>query len=267
MTEHRDLEVGGTTVHLRRTGSGMPLLLLHGVTDSGAVWDRVTGALADRFDVVAPDARGHGRSSRIGEAFAIEALAEDAAAVVRSEFGGPVAVWGHSMGAATAEALAATHPDLVTRVVLEDPPFTGRAPEGEGDVGTDDVLDGIRRTVREVRDADDPIAFARAANPDWDDAELPGWVESKVDFDEAVLARRIVDSDWRALASRIAAPVLLLTGDPARGAIVTEAAAAEFVSLRPGTRVRRFDGAGHNVHREAYDGVLAAVREFLVQPS
>ncbi|GAA2748619.1 alpha/beta fold hydrolase [Amnibacterium kyonggiense] len=260
--EETTVRAGSVELRVRRTGSGEPLLLLHGVTDSGACWSRVAADLADGFAVVAADARGHGRSSRIGQGFGVEDQVEDAAAVLRATADGPVAVWGHSMGAATAAALAAAHPELVSRVVLEDPPFSE---DGDDGPSLEEVRGGIGRMLAEVRAAApaDRIRLARASNPDWDAAELPGWVESKLQFDDQVLDEPIIGGDWRATAERIEAPVLLVTGDPDRGAIVTPSTAAAFAALHPGTALLRFPGAGHNVHREAYDEVLAAVRDFL----
>ena len=52
----------GVRLHYYRTGSGLPLLLAHGVSDNGMCWRRVADALADSFDVVTYDAPSHGRS-------------------------------------------------------------------------------------------------------------------------------------------------------------------------------------------------------------
>ena len=76
--------------------------------------------LADDFHVVAPDARGHGRSSWNGEAFDVVDLADDVAALIRDIDEGPAHVVGLSMGGCTAVALAVRHPELVGRLVLAD---------------------------------------------------------------------------------------------------------------------------------------------------
>src|SRR5215469_15350715 len=49
-------------LHVRREGSGPPVLLLHGLGGDHAVWNGVIRPLAQEFDVLAPDLRGHGRS-------------------------------------------------------------------------------------------------------------------------------------------------------------------------------------------------------------
>src|SRR6185436_11020328 len=57
-------ETNGVKIHYLRTGgSRPPVALLHGLTGSGACWSPFARALEGEFDVVMPDARGHGNSS------------------------------------------------------------------------------------------------------------------------------------------------------------------------------------------------------------
>src|SRR5690349_12956803 len=56
------LDLEGIPFHYARTGSGEPLLLLHGWPEFWLTWKRVMDRLGDRFDLVAPDLRGFGRS-------------------------------------------------------------------------------------------------------------------------------------------------------------------------------------------------------------
>jgi len=57
-------ETNGITIHYLRTGRAKPsVVMLHGLTGNGACWTPVTRALEGEFDVVMPDARGHGGSS------------------------------------------------------------------------------------------------------------------------------------------------------------------------------------------------------------
>ena len=57
-----DLDLGGVRIHYYRRGSGRPLVLAHGMSDSGECWTRVAEALESDFDIVAYDARFHGLS-------------------------------------------------------------------------------------------------------------------------------------------------------------------------------------------------------------
>jgi haloacetate dehalogenase len=57
-----DIGTGGSSVFLRRSGSGPPLLLLHGFPQTHLMWRGVAPLLARRFTVVCADLRGYGRS-------------------------------------------------------------------------------------------------------------------------------------------------------------------------------------------------------------
>jgi 3-oxoadipate enol-lactonase len=108
-------------VYVHRTGDdGTPVLLLHPLALAGSVWDPFARHLATHRQVLAPDARGHGKSSWDGAGFTVEDMAADAAAVIEAAQAGPADVIGMSMGASTALVLAADRPDLVRKLVLAD---------------------------------------------------------------------------------------------------------------------------------------------------
>ena len=114
---------GGPTLNYREWGrpDAAVVLLLHGLTSSSLGWRNVAPALGDRFRVIALDARGHGDSEWTRD-YSFELMRDD---VVRfMEHVGIVAaiVVGHSMGAVTAYELAATRPELIRLLVLEEMP-------------------------------------------------------------------------------------------------------------------------------------------------
>ncbi len=113
----------GTTVNYREWGrpDGAVVLMLHGLTSTGYSWRNVGTALGDRFRVIAPDARGHGESDW-AEDYSFEAMRGDVVGLMeRLGIYGALVV-GHSMGALTAYELAASRPDLVRLLVLEEIP-------------------------------------------------------------------------------------------------------------------------------------------------
>ena len=71
----------GVAIAYERTGSGPPLVLVHGITESRRTWDPLIPSLAERFDVVAVDLRGHGESAKVPP-FDVGTLAED---IVRAD--------------------------------------------------------------------------------------------------------------------------------------------------------------------------------------
>ena len=68
---------------------------------------------------------------------------------------------------------------------------------------------------------------------------------------------------WRDTVKAISCPILLVTGDPALGGIVTPAVADEARRLNPKLRVANVPDVGHNIHLENYEPFRAAVAAFL----
>ncbi|MGI5488719.1 alpha/beta fold hydrolase [Microtetraspora malaysiensis] len=97
------------------TGTGRPLVLLHGGFMDHSMWDDQISFFSSRFRVIAPDARGHGRSANAAEPYR---LTDDLAALLRHLGVGPAIVAGVSMGASTAVEAALEHPELVSAVVV-----------------------------------------------------------------------------------------------------------------------------------------------------
>jgi 3-oxoadipate enol-lactonase len=111
----------GTTFVRHAPGpAGAPtVLLLHGWLATGALnWYRCFEPLAEHFNVLALDLRGHGRGIRSGRRFRLSDCAGDAAAVIEECQAGPVIVVGYSMGGPIAQLLWRDHPDLVEGMVL-----------------------------------------------------------------------------------------------------------------------------------------------------
>ncbi len=118
---HIDLPGRGTTFVRRAPGpAGAPtLLLLHGWTANADLsWRAAFPALAERFDVVALDHRGHGRGIRTDQPFSLEDCADDAAALVEALGLETVVPVGYSMGGPIAQLLWRRHPHLVDGLVL-----------------------------------------------------------------------------------------------------------------------------------------------------
>ncbi len=117
------LEHGG--VHLVEAGSGPPVLLLHQTPRS---WDEYRDVLpllaAAGYRAIALDTPGFGDSTALQIQDSIETWASAAAEVLRALDAAPAAVVGHHTGAMIAVELAATHPAMVTHLVLSSGAYT-----------------------------------------------------------------------------------------------------------------------------------------------
>jgi len=254
----------GIRVHYVRTGGdGPPLVLAHGFSDNGLCWTPVAQALEGDYDVIMPDARGHGLSEAPETGYEMEDQVADLVDFTQALGLERPALMGHSMGASTVALMAARHPELVSCAVLEDPPWRegGFPPEerrARMERGREEMLK-MKALSREAL-----IATCREAHPTWPEAELGPWADAKLQLSLNVLNRRLsLPADWSEIAKAITCPTLLITADSEAGAIVTPELAQEAVRLNPRIQVVRISGAGHSIRREQFDRYMRAVMTFL----
>jgi pimeloyl-ACP methyl ester carboxylesterase len=260
------VEANGIRLHYTRTGGAKPAVVLaHGVTDDGLCFTRLAEALADAYDLVMVDARGHGRSDAPEEGYGPSEQAADLAGAIAGLGLARPALLGHSMGAATALVLAGTYPDAVRAILLEDPPAWWIARPADGaEAERREWMSGLKRATRE-----ELLARKRAEAPGWSEAELGPWANAKQRFSCNLIRgfRAAPDEglDWPATLGRISCPALLITSEPSLGALVAEEDARALASLVPQLQVAHVAGAGHNIRRERFDRYLDVVSRFLAE--
>src|SRR3954463_5099811 len=115
-------EIDGLPIWFEERGDadGPPLVALHGgiITFEGSFGDVLPWLVRGRR-VIGVELQGHGHTPDNGRAMSIERFADDVAELIdRVASGGPVDVWGFSLGALTATSLALRHPAQVGRLVL-----------------------------------------------------------------------------------------------------------------------------------------------------
>lgn len=99
-------------------GTGVPLLIVHGLFGSGRNWGAIAKRLSAHRPVIAVDQRNHGESPR-AETQSYADMAHDLSEVIEA-FGGTADVLGHSMGGKAAMQLALTRPGQVRRLIVAD---------------------------------------------------------------------------------------------------------------------------------------------------
>jgi N-formylmaleamate deformylase len=258
--------VDGHRIHYYRTADEKPpVVLLHGITDNGLCWSRLALQLESDYDVVMVDARGHGLSTAPESGYTPEVQAGDVAALIQSLGLERPALIGHSMGAATAAAVAARYPEWIRGVVLEDPPWsdqlwleTAEQRVTRAEQMRAHIVENKERTVEDL------VQLCRGLHPAWDEGDLFQWAKSKHQVKMGIVAGLMEPrSDWGATARQIRVPVLLVTGDPSLGAIVTPQIAQQVSKGWRRSSVAVIPGAGHNIRREQFDLYFDAVNHFL----
>lgn len=128
--ETDEIQVGETSIFVRWSGSGTPILLLHGFPQTHLMWRSVAPLLARNFTVICADLRGYGRSgcpafTTDHAPYAKRAMAQDVV-IVMERLGFPrFSVAGHDRGGRVAYRMALDHPKRVNRIAVLDVIPTG----------------------------------------------------------------------------------------------------------------------------------------------
>ncbi|QNG17384.1 alpha/beta hydrolase [Rhodococcus triatomae] len=244
-------------------GTGRPILLLHGLMGSARTWHRHLPWLREFGHVYTFDAAGHGRPAP--PELTTEAFVED---LVRHLDGGreagrfdePLTVVGHSMGGLHGWMLAATRPELVRALVVEDmaPDFRGRTAENWATM----IAAWPQPFPSEAAMLDHfgPVAgryFLDSFDRRPDGWYLHGAVETFRDISEEWGTRDF----WEQWAS-VRVPSLLIEGEHT---ITPEGQMAKMAEIGPEATHVRIADAGHLVHDDQPERYRAAVEEFLTR--
>lgn len=260
-------EKTGLDLHYREYGQPLdgqpPLIFLHGLFGSSANWHSIARRLEDRFHVIVPDLRNHGRSPWV-EAMGYPEMAADALVMMDKLNVAQVMLIGHSMGAKAAMWLALEQPQRVDRLMAVD-----MAP------------------VRYQHRFDSLFSALQAVDP--------GALASRSDA-EAILVRRLGDRAlaqyllqnlglqhgryyWRMNLCALAQEIESILDFPAAGDrcfpgkawfvyggqsdYVTPAYNSIITKLFPHARLRMLAGAGHWVYAEKPEEFLAVAGSFV----
>ncbi|WP_256761223.1 alpha/beta fold hydrolase [Cohnella sp. WQ 127256] len=123
----------GTIIAYEEAGSGQPIILLHGYCGSHRYWDEVMPLLAPFGRVIAPDIRGHGKSSASESQYAMDQLADDLMELLDELNIDQVNLFGHSLGGYIALAFAEKYPErLLTLGLVHSTTFPDSEQAKEG---------------------------------------------------------------------------------------------------------------------------------------
>jgi N-formylmaleamate deformylase len=263
-----DAKINGVKIHYYRTGgSKPPFVLLHGATDNGLCWTALAEVLAEKYDVIMPDAQGHGLSDRLTPAFTFIDHAAQTAGLVRQLGLDSPLVMGHSMGAGTAVNLAVEYPDLPRAIILEDPGWNShdafkslsQEEKTKQREAFAKFLGGFGKHNRE-----ELIDECRKANPHWSEAEIVPWAEAKLQFDPALFSKIQIDRpSYVELVPRIKCPALLLISENGVVSEKTAEQAAQLWKSKKPFQWVKIQGAGHNIRRDQFKQLCDTLFNFL----
>ncbi|HTU73613.1 MAG TPA: alpha/beta hydrolase [Trebonia sp.] len=196
----------------RRSGSGQPVILLHPLALSGEVWGEFGSRLAAGFDVIAPDARGHGESGWDGGEFSLDDLADDVAGLLDALALPAAHVIGMSMGGSTAVSLAGRYPRRVRALFLADTTaWYGEQAPATWSKRAEDVL-SLPRERQVPFQADRWFTEAFRQRRPQEVNRVVGIFLRASSLAHAQACRALGTMDSRSLLPAITAPVLAVTG-------------------------------------------------------
>ena len=248
-------------IHYSRTGGDKPpLILLHGLTGSGACLTHLARALEADYDVVMPDARGHGDSSAPLHGYLYRDHADDVVGLIETLGLAAPILLGHSMGGMTAAVVAAQGGTAIRGVILADPTFLG--PQRQREVFESDVVEQHRRLLGLSRD--EVLSEARLRHPHRSSELLELIIDARLQTEiRAFDVLAPPNPDYRELVSTISVPTLLVIAD---NGVVSVEAARELERINPRLRYERIADAGHGIPYDQPDRFAAVVRSFLQDP-
>lgn len=106
------------TLFYREKGNGEPFVLLHGNGEDSSYFKHQIEYFCDRYRVIAPDTRGHGKSPRGTSPFTIRQFSCDLYDFMKNHQIPKAVILGFSDGANIAMRFAMKHPDMVTALIL-----------------------------------------------------------------------------------------------------------------------------------------------------
>ncbi len=226
--------------------SGVPLLLLHGVTDSWRSFESVMPHLPASMRVFALSQRGHGESSRPAAGYRYSDFAADVQAFMDVFDIDSAIIVGHSMGRAIAQRFAIDHPERTRGLVLIG--------AFAGDAGNP-VIAEVEAEVSSLKEPIDPnfvrefqvSTLAQPVSPAFVDMVVQESLKVPVWVWQAVF-KALLEDDVAASLGTIAVPTLIISGD--RDGFASPNDVEAQAAAITGARLMIYERAGHGVHWE-----------------
>jgi pimeloyl-ACP methyl ester carboxylesterase len=275
-----EIALHGHRAIYRRTGTGPPVVLIHGMLNSSRHWEPVAARLASDYAVIAPDLLGHGDSATTQGDYSLGAHAAGIRDVLSAIGVDRATIVGHSLGGGVAMQFFYQFPQRCERLVLIS--SGGLGPEVSwplrltGVPGAEALLalaasgvslSALNWSAERLRRRGAPGAtYLRAAVRALGELEAPGSRRAFLSTLRSVIGargQRVNAVDRLYLAGAL--PTLIVWGGRDRTIPVEHANTAR--AAVPDSRLVILPDAAHFPHLEDPDGLATALRDFLATSS
>lgn len=252
-------KANGIDLHYLRTGGDKPpVVLLHGLMLNGACWTPLARALERDYDVIMPDARGHGNSAIPDHGYRYDDLADDVIGFIDALGIDQPVLLGHSMGGMTAAVVASRNPERLRGLILADPTFL--TPQRQREVYESEVADQHRQILNRSREDFLAESLVRHSQRSREIIEL----FAQARFQTSMPVFEVLtpqNPDYLQLINVLDVPSLLIVGDT--DAVVSPQMAIELAGLNQCLEVVQIAEAGHGVPYDQPERFSDAVQTFL----
>ena len=232
--------------------AGPPMLFLHRLCDRWQWLLPVIDHVSRYTHVHAFDIRGHGRSSRTKGAYLPEDYVRDAEAFLCDRLAQPAIIFGHSAGGLVALWCAAAYPDKVRAVVNGD--LFGSTQRLAALIERPESVSFYKALQSLAGQPQDRIAASPLASRMPRDT-LASWSISTSLLDPSTLSyyvsgegeAYVAELDMDEILAAVTCPVLLVTGDPSRGGVMTEEDVGYACDRLTDARHVQLKGVGHGL--------------------
>ena len=238
--------------------NGIPVIMLHGYTDSSFSYSQVLPLLDQKYRIYTPDQRGHGESDRPATGYEMKQFAADVVAFMDALNIRQATIVGHSMGSFVAQHVAVRAPERVKRLVL-----VATATQ----VRNNDLARELERSVNALND---PIpekfvhnfqastAFQSLGN-EFLEAAVKESMKLPLHVWQGVMAA-MMSPDTQVELKKIKAPTLILWGDRD---FFPRSEQDALTSAIPNAELKVYKNTGHALHWEHPEKFAADLTAFL----
>lgn len=257
----KQLSLHGTAVEI--SGSGPPVVLLHGVGLNQSIWTGQVEDLASDFQVITYDLLGHGRSPPAGSNASLSDWVEQLEGVVSDLELPKFALVGFSFGGLIAQAYAARHPQKIDRLVLMGTVYDRSEAERASVQSRLEVArrEGPRSIISAALSRWFSPEFARAHPKIMHEYEAILLGNDPASFLSAYACFATADRNLVGALAGFDRPALAVTGELDAGS--TPAMARSLAGMIPGAGCSIIAGGRHMMPVELPDAVNAELRRFL----
>lgn len=280
MIKSHTVRLNGVDLHYTEApGPGPALIILHGLTGSGAEFLHLAPELARIAHLYVLDLRGHGRSGWATDGYRISDYGRDAIVFLQQIVGRPAILMGHSLGGMVASWLAAQAPHLLRGVILEDPPHYILQMPRFGETWFYAYFVALRDHLGQHHangaSLEEMVAYVGRTPVDddhtWLDVAGPEAVRERAvqlhQLDPAALdpalEGTLIAAEPDHLLAGIRCPVHLVAAGASTGGAMEAQDVARAVAQIPHCTHIIIDNAGHDIHLDQPKALLREVKEFL----